>query len=863
MGAKEEKSQEWTLEELADYGERGNELDLVIAPFFAQENSARNVAAMLNKLIREYNSRLSDSPKVSDSPELLKYKKYLYKLLGLCLPFMDTCSRMYAFVDRCILADDIEDKAFYDQYFRSSIEESNAYIESVCLAHDKKKTPAICFTMGIMNFKTQDYERAIKFLTDCRSSMEQKGIDNDSEIAQMAKCMIYLASSYEYKDMLSEALEQLLGVSKEKLHENLAAGCEAVTEKIMDLYRKIPDKRIEFADIRETCMMVGERDYDMFRVFNLPGNAYQEIVLSFVHVLAHCLSEFVSKLILGNEAEYPYCSLLQLLSRFLMDCLVSFDDSYVTCQATIRAENDACPEAIDLLLNQYESKFGLSASGNENEKEKAELEFYIFYFAEQELRFNYEDKPLLKIFQKFGNDFYKYAMMAVSGTPDFDSLFHYWVIQCKFLLKKYAKEALKSGSSVDYSELDNAILQLTKCKEKISKHVFKALISECDRLEKLYYFFCQFRYVNQKKNGRVNIQEFQILLEQGNYDLNDGYEANMGKLYHEIEKRNKILILAPVYESPSCSFSVKNVDELIEIQQEVDSEIKGEIQKVKNAFKKIGVAHSAPFISKKKFKSKKLDSDNRVKWAVYYKGKSAFLYYRNFRKIDGEYSKELFPLILTDQERLELNRLLKDLNAKWAGDNIECGELHTGRNHGGSLGCNTKLMQYNSDDKRGASAVLLNLLIFLEMDLISSNKDCRLEENDVIIFRHVENVENGEQYSIIVFPADFEMDMKRVCEWGEFEDAFSEDTLALPEIQRPGKSSGSCEKLRFEATLKKVIAVKNMASTDSQVYRDIASLEDMLRKCRAGNCEDTENRDGETCVLISKLMERGIEPEWI
>lgn len=861
MSTKVGSQQKWTLKRLAEYGQK-NKMDEVMAFFFSQEDIAVKVADIINELIREYNSLFADSKKKS---VLLKYKKYLYRLLEVCIPFIDTRSKTYVYVDRCILADDTDDKEFYDFHFIDSVNEANAYIKSIKVTYDKVRDSEISFTMGLMNFKVHKYKVAVSHLMECKKSMQENGLNNDLKKITFSKCIIYLASSYEYNDMLSEALEQLLGMDKDSFHENLIAQNEALIGRIMKLYKKLCQDSVKMTEIMDICILLGKKDYDIFRVLDLSHYEYQDVAISYFHVLAHCMSEFSSKLILENEEEYPYCALLQLISRFLIDWLVSIDDAYVTCQATVRAENDACPEAIDLLLSQYESKYGSDVSEKEMTKKKAELEFYIFYFAEQELRFNYEDKPLLDIFHKFGKDFQEYSLNAVSGKPDYDSLFHYWVIQCKYLLKKYAKEALKSGLTVDYSELDKAILQMIKCKKEISKHVFESLVKECNRLEKLYALFLQFRYVNKGRNGTANVKEFQTLMEQENYDLNEGYEKNIEKLYIEIEKRNKILILAPVYESPSCSFSVQNVDKLIEIQPEIINDTTEELDKVKHTFRKIGVEHSKPFISRKKFMSQRNEPDNIVKWALYDNERNAFLYYKDFRKINGEYSKELFPLILTDFERKKLNCLLKELYKKCEENFVECGDEHTGKNHGGTYTCNTKFMRYHTEDKTGASEALLNLLVFLELDFMSANKACRLEEKDIIILRYIPSRENGNQYSIFALPSNFPENTERVCEWGEFEDTLdieSKNKVSVFQEREHIKACSTCRKINFDITLKKVSAMKNESSSGSQINKEFIGLEDMIKECMAGKCVDTENQNGGTCVLINKLMERGIEPKW-
>ena len=871
MSTQEEMEKKWTLENLKmGYESRANACDCfenVVQLYFNQCDSALKIITELNDLIDEYN----EIGHHSNFSEAKEYKQCLFEALEISIPFLDTYSRAIAYVNMCILADDVSDRNFYDKYFRISLKNANDFVRKELELVYHKKDSTLYFRLGFLNFKAQQYIQSIHFLEECRNDFLTDKIEMDNSILELTECVIYLANSYEYSGRLSEAIKELIGVDEEKLKCNVLNQEEQIKQHIMRSYYKISKNCQIIDELKIVCQLFTEKDYYMIKIFDISDyQKKEEIIKTYIHILAHCMSEYVSKLILDGKAEYPYCSILQFISRFLMDWLVSIDDSYVTCQATIRAENDACPEAIDLLLSQYDRQFGKeiieSTLSDKQRKAKAELEFYIFYFTEQELRFNYEEEKLKNTFLKFGEKFRNYSEKTVEGNTDYDSLFHYWVIQCKYLLKKYAREALKKDENIDYNEIDEAFLQLFKCKRKISKHVFKGLTEECKRLESLYLCFRQFRYLNKVNVDPYNLNEFDTLIHSKQIKKDEKYESILGTVYHEIEKRNKIMILAPVYESPSCSFSVRDIKELITFRQKKSDALTGEVSNHKKSFRKIGHDHNSPVKKKKKFISQKNNNVNKVKWAFTYncKSKSAFLYYKNFRKVDGEFSKELFPVILNNKEADALKELLEDLSNKLDEQPcIECDLHYNGKDHGDEYTCNTKKFSYMSKEVLAASESLLNLLIFLEMDFLSAEKELRLVKDDQVIVFYLPN-EEGNQYSITVLPADFNIDRREMCEWCFFNDKESLDLL----LESQGDNSSipsedltqneirerACNNINFENVITNLETQITISGAETTMGKDLKLLKEKVRNCQAGNCSDKERQYTKTCSVLEEIM---------
>ena len=841
--AQQEEKDRWTLEELKKaYTENGIDgLEPVVKKFFDQKDFASKIIGILNNLIQEYNRAESKN----------EYKKSLFEMLEISVPFLDVYTKGIAFVNLCILADDKYNRAFYDEYFNNSLKQATEYIQKILeLIYDDIDFD-IYFTLGFLNFKAQKYNEAIHFLENSLKSFNSQSRDPD-EIAQLMECRIYLANSYEYNKKLPEALEVLWGIRESDLKNNIEEKQNKIVNCAKDISEKISRNSCEIDDIKalyEAVINKGNKgNVYAVQIFDLyyKEETKKELVKSFIHVLAHCMSEFAAQKTNACEAEYPYCSLLQYISKIFMDWLVAIDDSYITCSATIRAENDACPEAINLLLSRYEEKYGNVECEEENkELAKAELEFYIFYFAEQELRYNHEDKELEGTFLKFGTLFRKYSEGAVSGHTDYDSLFHYWVIQCKYLLKKYANEVLKKGkrTSVNYQEIDVAFLQLYKCKRKISRHVFKELITTYEQLQKLYTYFRQFRYLNSNDKNRYNLREFKTLLVSDK-------KMNLNKIYDYIERRNKILILAPVYEAPACSFSVKNFDELINFQQKESAKWEDSEEDVKKAFEKIMDGHrrisgktSMPMSTKNK--------ENKAKWAFFYNDRfqTAYLFYRNFRKSDSRNSDELFPIILNEKERETLIALLKILgNELKAKEVVDCG-CH--QEEDDPYGCITRVINYDSEDAKAVSRCLLNLSIFLEMDIISNENEMFLSKNDHIIF-NISDTDAGCETKITVLPSDFELETEEVCEWCKFQSNNSEKTHR----ESVNWSESYCKKVDFGRTIAKL---QSKYTPDGGTGLDITLSEDIkkLNQCANEICVDTKNRSSDKpCALLKGILDR-------
>lgn len=871
MRTKENLDKEWNLQKLKEECESENTnglkgLDNMVRPFFNEQKSASEIIKMLNNLIEEYNDLFLSEEQFSKT---IQFKDCLIEVFEVFIPFLDTYTRGIAYVNMCILSDDRINKNFYN--FKDCLKTANEYIENKVEKVYQKKDANIYFILGFLNFKAHEYAYAIHFLEGCRESMLEHTL-TAKERMLLIECTIYLANSFEYTQRVPEAINKLTGVDEKQLKDSIISCQNEIKELIMDTYEKISKNKCEIQDVEKICRLISQESYYTLDVFSLMQNQFG-IVKSYIHVLAHCISEYVSMRILAQDVDYPYFSLLQMLSRLFMDWLVSEDDSYVTCQATIRAENDACPEAINLLLSQYEKKYRHQEDDQQlpikDQKAKAELEFYIFYFTEQELRYTYTRENIRKTFLEFGRKFREYSEISMDGKPDYDSLFHYWVIQCKYLLKKYANQALQRRTDIYYEEVDDAFLQLSKCRRHISNHVFVELISECQRLQELYVLFRQFRYLNRKDKFKCNLSEFQVLIQtDGTLKLDDEYEGILRKLYNRIEERNKILILAPVYESPSCSFSVRDINCLISFQQ-LDGINKNITGNIDNAFRTISSDHNRPQVRKKKYISSINMDSNIIKWAFYcnYNSKNAFLYYKNFRKDGEQFSNELFPIMLNNSEKKTLENLIKEFNKSLSTcPCVDCDSHYNGR-HEGTYNCNTKMFFYDSDDTKNISESLLNLLIFLEMDFLSANKELHISKNDKIVIQSIQNDEDGNQISIIILPEEYDVESNEICEWCAFLDF---DPLEINKKRNKSeevtpiitKNTSSCS-FTYESLKEASRELEHRiraAGKGTALCKNYQDLKRLVENCLNGECENLGYVDDECiCSVEHKLWEEAIK----
>ncbi len=753
-------------------------------------NASQIVTNWINGLIDEYNN------KHFEPREKSLYNLCLYKAFDYFLPFLATYEKLETLINMCSLVDDEdeESKDSHLKFFEQSVHNATDYareIHILDLVKDRRVDNGneILYLLGFFNFRIQHYDAAITYLKPCVENYLEK-ISNDESINLYVNSLIYLVESYEYKSDLDSALKQLFGSNGKQLKESLGNRHVRIdiSRFILENYSNISKSTQSIHYIKKLFeYLCGSQDNlpASCKVFQLKG--INKSLKSFVHVTAHCLSEYAA-LCMDNVAkkqdkftsEIRIYSLLQQVSRFLMDWLVAQDDSYVTCQATIRAENDACPEAINILIKRLKEleKVTKQNLSMEEKMEKAELQFYIFYFAEQELNINNNKNNLLDIFTRYGAEFYKF----VKESGDTNALFHYLVIQFKYLLKKSAQDILQLNSYSDYTELDKIYYQICECRKIPLPHVFQELIDESERLVNAYLLLREYRYLFKKDTDFRSMKEFYNRLElkkdsilindidtkktisdNGDKESEDDEDCDfedintIKTLIDEIEARKRILILAPVKAAPSCSLDYLPINKLTKLVDCKNDSNDFEI--IHSDFQQVAAEHS-----RKKGMDKILQCDNieYVKWMIYYDSSinALFIYYADL--ID-EINCEMIRANLNENEKSHLDELFKTMKRNFFQKHkyqVNCNQDEHIKIYESGGVCTTWLIKGSdivSNDK------LLEILVFSEFDFYSLSNSAKIDKDDYIMFSS--DGQFAAKYKIVCFKELPETKQIGICDY--------------------------------------------------------------------------------------------------
>lgn len=829
------------------------------------KNAFSLVEDWLNRLIAEYNK----------TKDRASYKCTLFRTLGYMMPILSFHGTIFALVNRCILSDN-------DVQCERSIKEANYYFhfptDSEIYESGQRKIlnlPTIesyehayaYYVLGFMNFRLQDYFTAVEYLLACSKYLEN-GLSDINRKETYISCIIYLANCYEYTNRPEEALKTLLGVEKDTLSEQINLNQKCIIDIVTHLYNT-KNKEITKNDVKNVCMLMVNEEPRTFAVFEFgldPNNNTNKYLVEYIHILAHSLSEYSAKKIYDESSDiYPLVSLLQLLSRFLMDWIAREDDAYITCQATVRAENDACREALLLLMQHYKTEYPYPdelVNDEERAEKKAELEFYIFYFAEQELRYNYQDKFLEDEYLSVGKRFLEYA----ESTQNNDSEFYYRVIHFKYLLKKNAESALLNNPnpSNDFTAVDEAYIQLVDSRHKELKHVFKWLIDECERLERLYVLFRQFRYLNTTDYDCLNMSEYLRLLLRECVIISDCCAEELEKQYEEIARRNKILILAPVQTAPSCAFRGRSIDELLPIPEnnsilENNSTLTPP-KYLYDKFNSIEEKHEDERIET----LQTINTENhskKAKWAFVHRQNGHFLiHYKNENKEEQE--RSTFPAVLvTQNEQTRLSSLLNALTTTLKNQHIPRFSCRR-QNHKNN--CYTRVVKYG--DNLDVDKALLDLLIFFEFDFCLENYN-RLEKGDCILISHRRIP--GYEYKIAGFSDDIsQLKEENVC---CFVNVINSNNVAIDSTPDSASSDSGvttakvpCEYIysdKLKELKEKLNNNMGKIDSDSDMYHKYEAIEKMLESCTtitSGNCESLNEKLSSECKLKMALKDIGL-----
>lgn len=848
-----------------------------------EKPSDSRIITILNDLCKQYNYFYNDDLDTSTREKAKEYHKCLFELFNWSVPFLNTYHKLVLYTNLCILSDDDSDSMFHNEHFNVCLNNATTFVleyghDNICKdakSESEDQRRILCYALyclGFLNFREHQYPNAKACFALCFDVLidffTAHGIASFTE--PWAKelyfnCTVRFANCCEYQDETWEAIDIMLGLSGDehtdkqvKWIEYIGSQASSIHDGILKYYQ-MPRTEVSFDQnknakkntfpiVKAICnhLLASSTSPKPSIVFQLDDlqKPLSSTVKLYVHVLAHCLSEYAAKL-RRQELEvqptliFPACSTLQLVSRFLLDWLVSScgEESLVSCQATIRAENDACPEAIGLLLQRY---FSLEKQKNQYtqgsperdscERELTEVSFYLFYFSEQELRANYKDEKLENIFKKYGDSF-KLNAEESSANGDYDALFHYYVIRVKYLLKRKAESLLRVNEITDYSDLDYEFAQMCTYKEKCSEHIFSGLIEEYDRLVKLYSFFQKLRWLTEDTYQPDIINELEFLQAcygrkiglvcgseegEGAYDEKEKYNKLVHTVYNGIQERKKILILAPVKDAPSCAPEFEDIKRMLEFipsqssNVERDNLVPGSLQKESESR------------DGEEIKLKQLNTSQdyfHLKFAIFVDTTGShgsrfsvgitYLYSKCDSVVQNEY-RESIPLIMEEIESNKLIQLIKKIKEQLkSGQLVKNQQKCPREQHDDSYGaqCCTYYVPYSSAENELLKSIS-ELLVFLEFDFHASSL-YPISEHGVILISNP-NKPPHQFFSILVFDSDVLKveGGKGLCSLSENFCTYVEQYDALPKTahtegestpQTVGKAKDFCRSYLYNA----------------------------------------------------------------
>lgn len=819
------------------------------------EKLTKNIIDWLNNIFKEYN-RLDHNRNQEDD-------NILFDVINECSKFMPLSLMPALLTNLCIISDDESNTTLHNSQFIPSLDNATKIVNFFKnMKSFTKINEELYLDLGFLCFKAHKYDDAQEYLKESinllKNRIESNNEDEDA-IFQHGVSSIYLASCIEYdasihnllfeskierKEKLAQAIEILLGCDEANLKENIYNHIEDI-ERLSN----VAILKYSLANIKKLLENLSNTNCPTLKIFELSDDEHiKELQNEYIHILAHCISEYASVIRDLQVAKFPFCSLLQMISRFFLDWLVANrNKKYITCQATVRAENDATPEAINILLQKIEE----STKTEENDS-NAELNFYIFYFAEQELRWNYENKQLQEKFQHHRKLFLDYAK-SKEQNQDVDALFHHHVIYFRFLLKQCVHHIISLPNSIcdrQEQEMDLLYDELTDINKKISHFVLEPIRSEFDRLEKLYKIYRIIRNINNSKpelsNGNSN--EFEMLLNFSEKNYSQDANDALKRIYKEITEPRNILLLAPIRSAPSCSFSIENVDKLKTLKLHYISNLTIDFSEFFNI--------TIPELDQSSIEETiqlelSAETAKQFKWAIFYKNNKLFLFYSDF-KPDREL--KMFPVILNDEEVIYCDSLFEKLSSKHkkrAHCTVKKGSCKNARVNV----CYANKYKYNDKEIHD---VLLNILIFVEFDFHKLDKNShtiipRIDDNDIIIV----DISKEKEYKIAAFE-NFEESRatKQICALCRFSSCFSLPSEQTPENISENKDVDSercnCPDFNFQEIQYHLSKQLGDTPDESIFSSELKRIAELIPLCKKGkHCLTT----GESCELIDLLYD--------
>lgn len=865
---------------------------------YRDKNGYSIIIEFFNHLKDEYNQCVN-----KNNRQETNYHSILFKTFNWFLPLLHPYHKIIVHSNICILADDEQDTKFHKEYFRNSLKSVNRLIEATGkqVSDDEDKSEyereTLCqalASIGYLNIREHNYEYAILCFRMCLDILLTLNIEALKLYDIYINSIVRLTNCYEYTDRPWCAINCILQIGDLTSDEDTVqaqyqqsewkTAIEKNTDKIRSkiiAYYSLPDRKLKSKDytiniVTDIYNLLSKKPREQILKWATTSESHFDTLKSYIHVLAHCISEYASK-IRADSYSHPFCSTLQSVSRFLLDWLVEScqEETLVTCQATVRAENDACPEALKLLLQRHsvlEKRRKEGSCTTKEQNELQEIEFFLFYFSEQELRYNYTDHNLESVFNEYGNKFFESASNKAKGG-DYDSLFHFYVIKFKYLLKQKIDEFMHipANKKLDMKEVDYVFLEMCRCKELCSEQIFKGLIDECKRLEELFSLFQQLQWLNSREISKSRFDLFKQLWflhtkNKESFNIKDV----VPQLHDDIIKRNKILILAPIKNAPSCSSEYENIRHLLDLPVTLGNIPTVDGSEFVSSIYRIKRERSQTI----QFSLNTSEKYSKLKWAVFCPNEApfAYLYLRNNTVIEPQNSIEysgIIPVYLDkeyDALRNILQKIDNDISDEFDSLVINNNICPQQRCVNDSQ-CNTFILKPGYENN--LRFLIYELLVFLEFDFYAARKIGNLDKEYLLI-----NYPKKGVFGVLAFDdqlpiVDAEKGLCDICDKCFIE--LRQDGLDRKDDKKCA-SSDSCETFSAETLIglrdevyKKIDCLEGFSSIDKNMIKsgrkstreteqseELTRLCSLLNKCVIGVCSKTGKQRCETGKLLKE-----------
>lgn len=287
---------------------------------------------------------------------------------------------------------DLNEATTAKQLFVTRLNELNSCVTSGLCKEGSLKELAY-YSIGLLNFKAQNYELALK-LFDNSIKHEVNTSTNRDNVATRLKKYVLKAYCLEYIALSDKKNTSVKGFGM-KDAISFIVGYNALDNANEDDISTVIDNTMKCADNTNNLSILLDILYDpskesLYKRFVechkselLSDNEYNHYISEIAHVLAHCLSE------IRIEGSYKQLHKRHALFLRLADCLMTnLGDEYATCRATLKAENNEYFSALSILRCAKESICATQSKlpvedelRLKYEKQIAQIDFYWWYFS--------------------------------------------------------------------------------------------------------------------------------------------------------------------------------------------------------------------------------------------------------------------------------------------------------------------------------------------------------------------------------------------------------------------------------------------------------------------------------------------------